>query len=66
MKMEELRKYEDVYNRYKDQVNANKNFEVKVMVPTKFKEPVPILTAMKCMHCDLTCHYICNPFWPKN
>ena len=65
MKMEELRNIEAVISRHSDQVDANKNFEVKVMVAKKLKVPVDIKAAMNCRKCEITCHYPCDPFWAK-
>ena len=63
--MEELRNIEAVISRHSDQVDANKNFEVKVMVAKKLKVPVDIKAAMNCRKCEITCHYPCDPFWAK-
>ncbi len=60
-KMEELRKIEEEITRHKDQVDANKDFEIKVDVNKKQKVPVCEGTAMNCQKCETTCHYPCDP-----
>ena len=64
MKREELRTKKMIIKEHEGEVNANKNFEIKVMVAKKLKEPVYI-GAMNCMQCEMTCHEPCNPNLPK-
>ncbi|XP_045028191.1 uncharacterized protein LOC123471221 isoform X3 [Daphnia magna] len=62
MKMEELRKIEEIIALHKDQVNANKNFDITVKVPKKKRIEVDTnQTALNCSKCEVTCHYPCNP-----
>uniref|UniRef100_A0A0P5IWV6 Uncharacterized protein n=1 Tax=Daphnia magna TaxID=35525 RepID=A0A0P5IWV6_9CRUS len=62
MKMEELRKIEEIIALHKDHVNANKNFEITVEVPKKKRIEVDTnQTALNCSKCEVTCHYPCNP-----
>ena len=60
MKGEELRAIKMKIKEHEAEVNANKNFEMKVMVAKKLKEPVDI-GAMNCTKCEMTCHDPCNP-----
>ncbi|KZR95946.1 Uncharacterized protein APZ42_009989, partial [Daphnia magna] len=67
MKMEELRKIEEIIALHKEHVNANKNFEITVKVPKKKRMEVDTnQTALNCSKCEVTCHYPCNPFWPMS
>jgi hypothetical protein len=61
MKMEELRKTEEIIALNRDKVDANKNFEVKVPVSKKAKVHVGGQNALNCTTCQVTCHYPCNP-----
>ncbi len=61
MKIEELRKTEEIIALNRDKVDANKNFEVKVPVSKKVKVEVGGQKALNCITCQVTCHYPCNP-----
>ncbi len=61
MKMEELRKTEEIIALNRDKVDANKNFDVKVPVSKKVKVHVGGENALNCITCQVTCHYPCNP-----
>ncbi|XP_045028194.1 uncharacterized protein LOC123471223 [Daphnia magna] len=61
MKMEELRRIEEIIALYKDHVDANKNFEITVKVPKKKRIEVEMYAALNCLMCEVTCHYPCNP-----
>ncbi|KAK4010013.1 hypothetical protein OUZ56_019161 [Daphnia magna] len=62
MKMEELRKIEEIIALNKEHVNANKNFEITVKVPKKKSVEVEMYqTALNCSKCEVTCHYPCDP-----
>ncbi|XP_045028195.1 uncharacterized protein LOC123466488 [Daphnia magna] len=61
MKMEELRKIEEIIALNKEHVNANKNFEFTVKVHKKKRIEVEMHTALNCSKCEVTCHYPCNP-----
>jgi hypothetical protein len=61
MKMEELRKTEEIIALNRDKVDANHNFEVKVPVSKKVKVRVGGQKALNCIICQVTCHYPCNP-----
>ncbi|KZR95486.1 Uncharacterized protein APZ42_010775, partial [Daphnia magna] len=58
MKMEELRKIEEIIALHKDQVNANKNFEITVEVRKKKRIEVDNnQTALNCSKCEVTCYF---------
>lgn len=62
MKMEELRKIEEIISLHKDDVDANRDFEITMIVPKKRQVAVdPNLTAMNCSQCEVTCQYPYNP-----
>ncbi len=57
--MEELRKKEALIELHKVEINANKNFEIKVPVVKKFKESYH-LTTLCCTICETTCQNHCD------
>ncbi|EFX78326.1 hypothetical protein DAPPUDRAFT_320583 [Daphnia pulex] len=62
-KMEELHKTEEIIALNRDQVDADKNFEVKEPVIHKVKVAVSNdqQKAMNCTVCNFTCHFPCDP-----
>ncbi|EFX74806.1 hypothetical protein DAPPUDRAFT_56718 [Daphnia pulex] len=68
MKMEELRKTEEIIAQNRDKVNDNKDFDIKVLVMKKLKVVVQDgKKALNCTQCQVTCHYPCNPsIWEES
>ena len=63
MKVNELHKTEEIINLNKDQVDANKDFEIPVPVSQKKKVATSDgkESALNCVACETTCHYPCHP-----
>jgi hypothetical protein len=61
--MEELRKKEALIEMHKAEINANKNFDIKVQVAKNVKEPTD-RTALSCKICEMTCQTNCSPILP--
>ncbi|XP_046647754.1 uncharacterized protein LOC124337776 [Daphnia pulicaria] len=61
MKMEDLRKQQEIVTLNKEKIDANQNFETTVKVQKKVKVPLDNnVTALNCTKCGVTCHFPCN------
>jgi hypothetical protein len=61
-RMEELQEKEKFIELHRTEVDANRNFEIKV--PVSRKVQVGVDSAMNCTKCETTCHHPCNRVLP--
>ncbi|KAL8164718.1 UNVERIFIED_CONTAM: hypothetical protein K2H54_003218, partial [Gekko kuhli] len=59
-KLDSLRKTKQILEQHKDEMDANKDFEVEIekTVPKKFEVTTGFIT--NCQKCHFTCHYPCS------
>jgi hypothetical protein len=63
-RMEELREKEKCIELHRSEVDANRNFEIKVPVSRKVQVGDDWTSAMNCTKCETTCHHPCNRVLP--
>ncbi|XP_042300179.1 uncharacterized protein LOC121918151 [Sceloporus undulatus] len=62
VKVEELRKTQEVLDLHKKDVEANKDFEYEIEVTESVKEPTGLYVT-NCRKCNFTCHFPCLTPW---